>query len=146
MENAILRQFNLEDLQSISNILETDFDDFWNYNTLKNDIESTISSSFCYIINNQIIGFASISIILDIAELNNIVIRKSCRGNGYSSILLKYLIDFAKSKNCNKINLEVSAINNVAIKLYKKFGFKQVGIRHKYYNGIDALLFTLELI
>ena len=146
MENAILRQFNLENLQSISNILETDFDDFWNYNTLKNDIESTISSSFCYIINNQIIGFASISIILDVAELNNIVIRKSCRGNGYSSILLKYLIDFAKSKNCNKINLEVSAINNVAIKLYKKFGFKQVGIRHKYYNGIDALLFTLELI
>lgn len=146
MENAILRQFNLEDLQSISNILETDFDDFWNYNTLKNDIESTISSSFCYIINNQIIGFASISIILDVAELNIIVIRKSCRGNGYSSILLKYLIDFAKSKNCNKINLEVSTINNVAIKLYKKFGFKQVGIRHKYYNGIDALLFTLELI
>lgn len=145
MEN-IIRQFNLEDLQSISNNLETDFDDFWNYNTLKNDIESTISSSFCYIINNQIIGFASISIILDVAELNNIVIRKSCRGNGYSSILLKYLIDFAKSKNCNKINLEVSTINNVAIKLYKKFGFKQVGIRHKYYNGIDALLFTLELI
>lgn len=145
MEN-IIRQFNLEDLQSISNNLETDFDNFWNYNTLKNDIKSTISSSFCYIINNQIIGFASISIILDVAELNNIVIRKSCRGNGYSSILLKYLIDFAKSKNCNKINLEVSTINNVAIKLYKKFGFKQVGIRHKYYNGIDALLFTLELI
>ena len=145
MENDIIRQFNLEDLQSISNNLETDFDDFWNYNTLKNDIESTISSSFCYIINNEIVGFASISIILDTAELNNIVIRKSCRGNGYSSILLKYSIDFANSKNCTKINLEVSAINNIAIKLYKKYGFKQVGMRHKYYNGIDALLFTLDI-
>ena len=145
MENDIIRQFNLEDLQSISNNLETDFDDFWNYNTLKNDIESTISSSFCYIINNEIVGFASISIILDTAELNNIVIKKSKRGNGYSSLLLKDIIKIAKEKKCKKVNLEVASNNNVAVKLYKNFGFKQVGTRPKYYNGIDALLFTLDI-
>ena len=34
-----------------------------------------------------------------------------------------------------------SKIDNVkAINLYKKYGFKQVAIRKKYYNGIDGIL------
>ena len=68
----------LDDLNKISNILETDFDDFWNYNILKNEIEN----STCFVIknDNEILGFAGISIVLDEADLTNIVIRKDCRG------------------------------------------------------------------
>ena len=125
-----IRQMSLKDLDSISPILSTEFDNFWNSNILK---------------DGEIIGFGGITIILDIAELNNIVIRKSFRGNGFSSIILEKLIQTAKQKGCIKMNLEVSRINNIAISLYKKFGFKQVGLREKYYNGIDAILLTKEL-
>ena len=83
--------------------------------------------------------------VLDTAELNNIVIKKNERGNGYSSLLLKELINIAAQKKCNYLNLEVASNNDVAINLYKKFGFKQVGIRPNYYNGADALLLTLEI-
>ena len=95
--------------------------------------------------DDEIIGFAGISIILDTAEINNIVIKKAKRGNGYSSLLLKKLIQIAKSKKCTKVNLEVAINNEIARSLYKKFGFVQVGKRQKYYNGIDALLFTLHI-
>ena len=76
--------------------------------------------------------------------LYNIVVKKSNRGHGISSILLEELIKIAKKKGCKKINLEVAATNTVAISLYEKFGFKQVGLRPKYYNGVDALLYSLE--
>ena len=106
---------------------------------------ASISSNFIFKDKDEIIGFAGITIILDIAELNNIVIKKSFRGNGFSSLLLEELINYSKQNKCSKINLEVSKNNTIALNLYKKFGFTEVGVRKKYYNGIDALLMLKEI-
>ena len=143
--NIIIEKMTLEDLDSISSILETEFDNFWNYNILKNEIENENSKLIIAKLNNEIIGFAGISIVLDTAELTNIVIKKNYRGNGFSSILLKYLIDLAKNNNCEFLNLEVNCTNYIALHLYECFGFKQVGLRKNYYNEQDAILLTLGL-
>lgn len=78
INNLTISPMTLEDLNKISNVLETDFDDFWNYNILKNEIEN----STCFVIknNSEILGFVVISIVLDEADLTNIVIRKDYRG------------------------------------------------------------------
>ena len=55
---------------------------------------------------------------------------------------MKKLVGFCIEKNIAKLNLEVCSINTVAISLYKKWGFVQVGCRKKYYVNGDALLFT----
>lgn len=55
---------------------------------------------------------------------------------------MKKIIDFCLDKNIVKINLEVNSSNTVAINLYNKWGFKQVGCRKNYYNNGDGLLFT----
>lgn len=146
MKKILIEKFTLDDLYVIKDVLEKDFDEFWNFNILKKELQNDSSFYLCFKIDSQIIGFAGISIILDTAELNNIVIKKDKRGNGYSSILLKELLQFAKSKNCKTFNLEVANNNIIAINLYKKFGFEQVGMRPKYYNGTDALLFSLKII
>ena len=142
-EKLIIETLTKSDLESISNTLENDFDDFWNHNILSKELVNPSSVYLCCKLDNEIIGFAGITIILDTAEINNIVIKKKYRGNGYSSLLLDELIKRAKLHNCKQINLEVACNNKIAIRLYKKFGFKQVGIRRGYYNGTDALLFTL---
>lgn len=144
MKNILIEPFTLSDLETISSELEIEFDDFWNYNILKENLENPSSIYLCCKSDSEIVGFAGISIILDTAELNNIVIKKSQRGKGLSSLLLEELIKIAKSRGCKRINLEVAKSNEIAINLYKKFGFKQVGLRPGYYNGIDALLFTRE--
>jgi len=146
MENFLIERFTSEDLALIKDILETSFDNFWNYNILNKELQNETSIYLCCKINSEIIGFAGITIILDSAELNNIVIKKDKRGNNYSILLLKELINIAKSSGCKNFNLEVASNNKIAIHLYEKFGFKQVGIRSKYYNGIDAFLYTLKLI
>lgn len=145
MNNISIEKFDVSDLEQIKVNLETKFDDFWNSNVLERELNSDTSFYLCCKLDSEIVGFAGITIVLDTAELNNIVIRKDKRGNDYSSLLLKELIKIAKSHDCTKFNLEVAINNEIAINLYKKFGFKQVGTRTNYYHGIDALLFTLNI-
>lgn len=55
---------------------------------------------------------------------------------------MQTLIDFCGDKKVAKINLEVCSINSVAISLYQKWGFRQVGCRKGYYRDGDGLLFS----
>lgn len=143
ISNLKISNMTLEDLEAIKPILQKDFDEFWNYQILKEEIVNTNSSYFVAKSNNIIIGFAGVKQILDEANIMNIVTRKDSRNSGIATSLLKKLIDFSK-KTCTTITLEVNENNKIAIHLYEKFGFKNVGLRKKYYSGIDnAIIMTL---
>ena len=142
MDNIIIENMTLSNLDSISSILEKDFDNFWTYNIFKSELNNKNSKIIAAKLNDEIIGFASLSIVLDIAEITNIVVKKAFRGKGFSVLLLQELINIAKKNNCKYINLEVNSNNIVAINLYKKFKFKQVGFRKNYYSNGDAILMT----
>lgn len=140
-------KMSLEDLISIKDILTTEFDDFWNYEILKSELES--NNSYFFVAKNisgEIVGFAGIKIILDEADIMNIVVKKDFRNNGIGSLLLDYLISYSKSINLKTITLEVNEINIPAIKLYEKFVFEKLGIRKKYYNGKnDAIIMSKKI-
>ena len=141
-----LSQMTHEDLKSIKDILYSDFDNFWTYEVLKDELSSEISKYFVCKINDIVVGFCGIKIILDTAEIMNIVIKKDFRGQGLSNQLLSYVINICKQLNIKSINLEVNVENTIAINLYKKYNFVKVGLRKKYYdNTTDALLMTLDL-
>ena len=76
----------------------------------------------------------------------NIVVKKKFRCNGIGKKLLENLIDLSKETNLDSLILEVNWKNEPAINLYKKNGFKRIGIRKKYYNNIDdAIIMKLDL-
>lgn len=135
----------ISDLENIKHILESDFDNFWNYTILKSELKNPNSTYFVAKLNNEIIGFAGVLIVLDEADITNIVIKKNSRGLGFSKEIMEYLIRFCSEKKCTKINLEVNSNNIIAINLYKKFEFEQVGLRKKYYKSGDAILLTKKL-
>lgn len=145
--NLKIEKMTLDNLISIKDILISDFDDFWTYEILNQELECENS----YIIvakgdNGEIVGFACLKVILDEADIMNIVVKKSFRNNGIGSILLEHLISYAKDKNLNTITLEVNEHNLSAIKLYDKFNFDHIGIRKKYYNGeSDAIIMSKNL-
>ena len=142
-----IKEMTITDLEEIKDILYSDFDDFWTYSILKEEIESKNS----YFIvgkndSNEIVGFAGIKVIVDEADIINIVTRRDFRQMGVASSLLEYLIDYAKSINLKKITLEVNENNLSAIHLYDKFNFDNIGIRKKYYNGeSDAFIMSKNL-
>ena len=121
-------------------------DNTWNFNILEDELKSKNSILIIAKIDKQIIGFAGIKIILDEAELMNIITQNSYRHNGIASRMLDYLIDYCKKEKIKTINLEVNIHNSIAINLYKKYNFNEVGLRKKYYNKTDdALLMTLKI-
>lgn len=142
-----ITKMNLNDLEKIAPTLALEFDDFWSYNILKEELLN--KNSIYYVAkdeNGLIVGFAGILIILDEANITNIVTKKSLRHKGIGTILLDKLISASKKKNLSSITLEVNENNKPAINLYKKFNFENMGIRKKYYNNTDnAIIMTLKL-
>ncbi|MBR3249685.1 MAG: ribosomal protein S18-alanine N-acetyltransferase [Clostridia bacterium] len=140
----VIQSMLVSDLDLIAENLENDFDDFWNYNVFKSELENENSKYIVAKINNEIVGFAGIWIAIDVPHITNIVVRKSYRKTGIGSLLLQELIKMCKNLNLKELTLEVNEHNLNAIKLYEKFGFIKVGLRKKYYNRTDnALIMTL---
>lgn len=117
------------------------FDDFWNIDILKDELKSQNSEFVCAKIENKVVGFAGIKIVLDTADIMNIAVREDYRRQGIATLLLNNILDICNEKNIKTINLEVNEENFSAIRLYQKFGFKENGRRKKYYdNKFDAIL------
>lgn len=139
------KKMDIQDSEEIKDVLLSDFDDFWSCEVLR---EELLSDSSLYIVakkQNEIIGFAGIKIIIDEADIMNIVVKKSYRNNGIGSLLLENLILTSNKKNLNFINLEVDCKNTIAINLYKKFGFEEISLRKNYYKNNDAIIMKKKL-
>ena len=134
------------DLSLIKDILIDDFDDFWTYDVLQEELNNPNSEYFVAKLENNILGFAGIWKAVDDVHITDIVVKKSNRQTGIGSKLLEKLIQTAKSQNFNSITLEVNEHNLPAINLYLKYGFKNVGFRKKYYKNKDsAIIMTKDL-
>lgn len=140
-----IEKMSLNDLENIKNILISDFDDFWNYNILKDELESENSIYIVAKSNNEIIGFAGIKILLDEADIMNIVTKKIYRNQGIGTLLLKNLISISKNLNLHSLSLEVNEENKTAIHLYENLGFKNIGIRKNYYKSKNGKIMALNL-
>lgn len=133
----------LNDLEQIKKNLQTDFDDFWNFKIFKEELANNNSMYLVLRYENEIVSFGGIKIILDEADIMNIVTKKDKRNQGFAKFLLNELITIAEEQNCKTITLEVDENNLPAINLYKDFDFKEVGKRKNYYkNGNTAILMT----
>ena len=140
--NIKIREMTIDDLKTLSSILTTQFDDFWNISILESELKNDNTFYFVAVLNEEIVGFIGIHIICDEANLMNIVVNKKFRNQKIGSKLLDYILGFCEIKNLSTITLEVSIKNSYAIELYKKFDFEILGKRKGYYNGTDALIMT----
>ena len=145
-EKIIINEMTFDDFNKIKNNLLEDFDDFWNENILKGELDNSNSKYFVAKEVNNIVGFAGILVLIDSAEITNIVVKKTEREKGIGKLLLEKLINEGIKLRKDNISLEVNEKNTIAISLYEKYNFKQVGIRKNYYNGINnAIIMTKEL-
>lgn len=145
--NITIENMTLEHLEKIKENLKEDFDEFWNENVLRSELENPASM---YIVaideKNNIVGYAGIWQPIDEAHITNIVTKKDKRNNKIGTKMLERLINIAKERKLNDITLEVNVNNVIAINLYKKYNFKEVGRRKRYYNNMDdAIIMTYKL-
>lgn len=98
--------------------------------------------------SHELIGFVFYRLILDEAELLNIVVNPDYRQQGWGGALLLGLLQIILPQGARQLLLEVAENNTAAIALYNKLLFKHIDTRKQYYqqaNGekIDAYIMAL---
>ena len=96
----------------------------------------------------SIIGFAGLWLMVDEAHITTIAMHPNYRRLGLGEYMLVSLIDIAYSIGAKWVTLEVRVTNYTAQNLYRKYGFHEAGIRHRYYsdNNEDALIMWTDEI
>jgi [ribosomal protein S18]-alanine N-acetyltransferase len=93
----------------------------------------------------KVIGYISLYVIRDEAQVHNVAIHPKWRRQGYASMLFSHVMEYLKPRKVSQYLLEVREGNREAINLYRKYGFEVIGKRRKYYRETneDALVMQL---
>jgi ribosomal-protein-alanine N-acetyltransferase len=94
-----------------------------------------------------VLAFVNYWLVRDEVHVLNVATRPDARKLGHGSRLLEHVIAFANRHKCRYVTLEVRRSNAGAIRLYRKYGFRPVGVRPNYYveDNEDAIVMLLEL-
>ena len=95
----------------------------------------------------RVVAFCNYWLVRDEVHILNIASHPQERRKGHAARLLAHVIEFARRHGCRYITLEVRRSNHGAIKLYRSYGFRPVGIRPNYYveDREDAIVMLLDL-
>lgn len=120
----------------------------WTEQMLYEELESLNSTCIAAVTEDrEVLGYASLTVVLDEGYINNIAVKRQYRRQGLASDLLGVFLRFAQAQKLTFLTLEVRDTNLAARSLYCKFGFQEVGRRKNYYDKPteDAILMTKYL-
>lgn len=144
---ARIEPMSEDHLQSIALLEQQCFSLPWSENSLREELSNENAHFLAAVFEQEVLGYIGVIEICGEAEITNIAVFEQYRHNGIAQMLLNAASSGALSRENESITLEVRVSNSAAIALYAKNGFKQVGIRHGFYEKPkeDALLMTKEL-
>ena len=99
-----------------------------------------------YVLDGKSIGYLEYSLIYDRMEIDQFRVIDEYRNKGVGTKLLAHLISLAINYRVINITLEVRVGNEIAINLYKKFGFREVALRKYYYGDEDGILMEKQVM
>jgi [ribosomal protein S18]-alanine N-acetyltransferase len=92
------------------------------------------------------LGFCAFWLIFDEIHINNVAVLPACRGRGYGTALLVFVMNEGRRLGAHRATLEVRRSNLAAQRLYARLGFRVAGTRPGYYSNPpeDALVLWRE--
>lgn len=103
-----------------------------------------LKKSGCEIIASQN-GFIVWRAVADEAEIISVGVAPDARRAGIAAAMLGIMENELKKNGIKNIFLEVAEDNQPARQLYKNNGYNEIGVRPKYYDGVDAIMMKKEL-
>ncbi len=139
-----------DDLGDVLGIEKLSFPSPWPRSQFEKEIKNQFSNKFVAKIAHDggktVVAYIIFWVVADEAHILNIAVHPDFRRQGIAKSLLVFALDRIEEMDGRGIFLEVRRSNIAAQMLYKKFGFREIGVRKGYYgdNGEDAVVMQLS--
>ena len=146
--NVIIREMQERDLDRVMEIENKAFSPPWTREAFLLELTKNLLAKYIVAeVDGQVVGYGGIWLIIDEGHVTNIAVDEKYRNKGIGSKIMEGLIQLCIDRNIVSMTLEVRKSNEAAKALYKKFGFKEYGIRKGYYqdNNEDAIIMWKDI-
>ena len=93
--------------------------------------------------DGEVLGYVAVSANYEV--IFSLAVSRHHRGEGLGRALMDAALVYLRPRT-ESVSLQVRVSNSAAIRLYRRFGFKEEGRVSRYYpDGEDALVMTLDL-
>ena len=136
------------DLPSVMEIEVVSFPNPWHESTFRGEIQHRPISFPLVVVHgahNRVIGYIVFWVIGEEAQINNIAVHPGFRRLGVGERVLRQVIAQLRSSGVSMVTLEVRPSNTGAQTLYRKLGFRMIGLRKGYYTNPPEDAFVLAL-
>lgn len=118
----------------------------WSRNMFLEELKTGVAMYRVVMAEKKAVAYMGMHCVSGEGHITNIAVHPDFRRQGIASLLIRHFIDTAEKNSFEFLTLEVRESNLPAIECYKKLGFKDVGLRKKYYeNKENAIIMTLFL-
>jgi ribosomal-protein-alanine N-acetyltransferase len=142
-----VRPMTNDDIRAVLRIETLAFSTSWPQNAFTSEInDNRLAHYFVGRLgesqNGPLVAYGGIWVILEDSHITTIAVHPDWRGRRYGEQMLQYLLREAVARGASWITLEVRESNEVAQRLYHKYGFTIVSKRRAYYsdNNENALV------
>ena len=146
---VLYRKMTIADVEAVHAIEVATFPSPWTLDSFYYEMTENRFSHYLVAEDDMgtIVGFCGVWLVIDAAQITNVAVVESVRGQGIGEGLMREAMRIAKEANMDVMSLEVRVTNTVAQNLYRKLGFQDGGIRKGYYtdNQEDALVMWVNL-
>ena len=141
LEEVVLRPCIESDLSCVLEIEQASCPSPWKKESFLSELHNPHSCFWVAEKAGDIIGYLCCCFLADEGEILNVAVAPKYRRCGLGKILMGEAVRVAYQKGVRSLYLEVRVGSASAIRLYRSFGFHEIGLRRRYYaDGEDALL------
>ena len=148
-DQALVRLMTKADVPAVMEIERATFPhDAWSEGMIRGELADQPRTRHYLVAeaDGRIVGYAGLAAAADQADVQTIAVLEAWQGRGIGSALLTALLAEARRRAAVEVFLEVRADNPRARSVYLKFGFKEIGLRRRYYDdGTDAIMMKRKL-
>ena len=123
--------------------------DAWSHGLVAEGVSGRVPTTLYLVagcIDDEVVGYAAVSIVADLAELQRIAVAAPHRRTGLASGLRARVEHEALSRHADQLLLEVREDNHVACAFYAARGFREIDRRPRYYaDGTTAVVLQKDL-
>lgn len=141
-----VRPMTENDLDAVLTIEQASYSMPWKREHFEHEMAAPHSFPFVAEYTGVVVGYVCLMSLFEEAQILDIAIAPEQRGRGVARLLMDHAVAVSLEKGAELLALEVRASNTAAIKLYEQLDFKRIGIRGRYYEGVeDAILMEKQL-